>query len=249
MTTARAEYSSVLSMPLNDLAAVGRVPERAGDVRAQAVRVRCGDRADRVGGLRRVVPAFLAQIDRKDALGGSAISGDDRAHDRAGHDTMHPGERPGVRGCLGPVRGGQTRGTLINDDPREDVRRLETRLHLKNLGRLRLRGQPSLRVILLRTGELSRQRERDDDHDPPEGHHKPLGPAPGRNLCHPSRCAHRVPRQPNTTCSLPRNHWPHHRARARQAAPHNRASSLSNHPGGAAATTTPQERDSAQTCP
>ena len=141
---------------LEHLAVVGRVPERAGDVGGQAVRVRCGDRADGVGGLRRVVPAFLAQIDLKDGLDGLAVGRRDRAYDLAGHDAVNSGEAPGVRGCLGPVRGGQTRGPLIDDDPGEDVRRLETRLHLKDLGRLRVRGQPGLRVVLLRTGELSR---------------------------------------------------------------------------------------------
>ena len=45
-------------------------------------------------------------------------------------------------------------GALVDDDGGEDVGRLELRLHVEDLGRLRVRGQPGARVVLLRTHEL-----------------------------------------------------------------------------------------------
>src|SRR5271165_6438595 len=108
MTTATAEYSSVPLMLLNPLLPSGAPPQRAGDVRDQAVRVRGGDRADGIDGLVRVGIALRAQVDLEDGLDGLAVRRRNRAHDLAGHDAGNPGEPVSVRGRLGPVRGGDT---------------------------------------------------------------------------------------------------------------------------------------------
>ncbi len=110
---------------LEYLAVVGRVPQRAGDVGGQAVRVRRGDRPDGAGGLGRAVPALLAQVDGKDGLDGLAVGCLDRARDLAAADSVDGREAPGVGGCLGPVRGSEPRGALVDDDRGEDVGRLE----------------------------------------------------------------------------------------------------------------------------
>src|SRR5262249_19513024 len=139
---------------LEYLAVVGRVPERAGDVRGEAVSVRICDRANGVGGLRGAVPAFVAQVDLNNGLDALAVGRWYRALHRAGADPLEAGERSCVGGRLGPVRGGQAGGALVDNNRGEDVGRLEALLHVEDLGRLRVRRQPGTRVVLLGAGEL-----------------------------------------------------------------------------------------------
>ena len=115
----------------------------------------------------------------------------------AGADPAEAGERSRVGGRLGPVRRGQARSAVIDNDRGEDVGRLAVSLHVEDLGRLGAGRQPGTRVVLLRPHELPRQWQGDHEHDQPEAHDDPLGPAPGRDLSKPSRyLVHRFPRVP-----------------------------------------------------
>ena len=91
---------------------------------------------------------------------------------------------------LVPVGCGQPGWRAVDDHGREDVRRLERRLQLQHLGRLRLGGQPGLGVVLLRAGQLAGQRARERGDDQPEHEDRPLGTAAPRQAQQGAGLAH-----------------------------------------------------------
>jgi len=99
------------------------------------------------------------------------------ALDHAGHAD----EALGVGGRLRLVGGGQAAGPVIHHHGRVHVGRHDLRPQRQHLRGLRLGRQPRLGVVLLRAGQLARQRPGQRHHDQPEHQHKPFGPAASRN--------------------------------------------------------------------
>ena len=108
MTTASVAYSSVLSMPLNDLDESAAAAQRPGDVDGHpACALDSGDGPELVRRGAGLVPAVLAQVDRDDRLDRPAVPGHDRARRSRRDHAVHAGEALGVGGRLGLVGGGQ----------------------------------------------------------------------------------------------------------------------------------------------